>query len=1194
MFKKIMAILLAYAVLFAVLPVVGADSGVSIDDAYVNFDSESNKWTFGTSLVEKTVQLNGTGQFLLTGFVNKLTGRDYIQNGAKSDEFAIKVGTGSASPASGEAGGWVLAGWSENRGALGELEIKIVLRKGMLEVTRNYRVLPETGVIEEWSDFKNISGSSQQFSELRVLRARLMTAEAANVDLYYMSGDKNSSKGYYKMQAPVDMGKASDLNLGTYTGNGGDLHQPFGALYNRETEEGVFMTWDYTGTWTAKFGNNSGKIFSQVSTAGGKEHEFSVSDGETVSSPLARMGVFAGDLDDMGNAISDYQYRYKWKYTNEKYMNLVRFGGYGYSNDILFDKTNLNRYLGGDMLWIDDGWQNYLGDWEWNGTRPVNEYQDYLKLSNMTLGMWLVPWGVINGSDLAAEHPEWCINLVDKKGGLKVELPEVQEHIRNMLNARQQEFGTFMLKTDFNQNKSVYSRATAVMEIIKNFKEDNPQAGLTLCSDGGGLLNPGTAQYSEIIPLQDGTPDLDDGYWVSMLYPVDKIMTANGRAPLGAYTKSNRAIMSGAFTVATTSALGQTGNLNISDAEMELIRQDVDLYRWLRTQGVMGRFVKVYRPETTSENKYYFMQKMSPDASKGYMTVRFDESFAGEELVMYPKGLEADMTYTVSSLEGGMARVTKTGTELMSEGIALTMKVGEVIFFNLENRPGNADDTEAPTEPAELSQNATSHLGFDGMELKWEEACDNSWLSYYEIFKNGKYYSKVSTGTYYFDEKGTPNDVYEMRAVDGNGNKSATVKAAGAPDTYPEIDDSFKPYYEIWNDGSTTKDVVALQAGIKIADSTPDGNGFEMRTGISQATGKASDHQYVQLVYENISVPENAVAIAFWFGQEFEMRNPDCLINDPDSYMLPKFMFRWRPSGTKDFLEQPQSSEVFKISTDDGKVYSCGMGNATNGTPSQTNNWVTFKNGYVIIPVSLLAKNGFGEGNIDFRIEVTGHNTTNGNLKYMDKNGQIIENAGKIYGNTVLKFDNFGFITDMEAFLADCGEVSGKVNGKNTYINSSVAYKLGVLPSYKNAAEPSVNRTADGVSIEIPAVEGAAKYVISIYDEAGVYLAGVESLEASAEVKLDVDGAVKVQAIAMDENGNYLSVSTVKQIKAKPILSGDVNNDGTVDIKDLVRLKEYLAGTYTDIVKENAELDGNTDRIDAGDLAALRKLLLRL
>lgn len=55
--------------------------------------------------------------------------------------------------------------------------------------------------------------------------------------------------------------------------------------------------------------------------------------------------------------------------------------------------------------------------------------------------------------------------------------------------------------------------------------------------------------------------------------------------------------------------------------------------------------------------------------------------------------------------------------------------------------------------------------------------------------------------------------------------------------------------------------------------------------------------------------------------------------------------------------------------------------------------------------------------------------------------------------------------------------------------------------------------------------------------------------------------------------------------------AGDVNHDYTVDIRDLVRLKNYLSKQNVYVYEKAAELDGKQE-IDSGDLAVLKKLLL--
>ena len=56
-----------------------------------------------------------------------------------------------------------------------------------------------------------------------------------------------------------------------------------------------------------------------------------------------------------------------------------------------------------------------------------------------------------------------------------------------------------------------------------------------------------------------------------------------------------------------------------------------------------------------------------------------------------------------------------------------------------------------------------------------------------------------------------------------------------------------------------------------------------------------------------------------------------------------------------------------------------------------------------------------------------------------------------------------------------------------------------------------------------------------------------------------------------------------------PPATGDFNGDGAVDIKDLIRLKKYLAG----IAELETDPDLNGDgAVDSCDLAEMRKILM--
>lgn len=56
--------------------------------------------------------------------------------------------------------------------------------------------------------------------------------------------------------------------------------------------------------------------------------------------------------------------------------------------------------------------------------------------------------------------------------------------------------------------------------------------------------------------------------------------------------------------------------------------------------------------------------------------------------------------------------------------------------------------------------------------------------------------------------------------------------------------------------------------------------------------------------------------------------------------------------------------------------------------------------------------------------------------------------------------------------------------------------------------------------------------------------------------------------------------------------AGDVNNDGSIDICDLVRMKKYIVDNKTEIIFNAADINGDND-IDSIDLTSFRKHLLK-
>jgi len=184
----------------------------------------------------------------------------------------------------------------------------------------------------------------------------------------------------------------------------------------------------------------------------------------------------------------------------------------------------------------------------------------------------------------------------------------------------------------------------------------------------------------------------------------------------------------------------------------------------------------------------------------GFKYVRLSQPLhletAIKPIVIYPRGLSANETYDVRAIHSGL-RLHKTGAELMSQGINLEkIAPGELIFLNLPNYPGSGTDHIAPSAPGRVTKRPGANLGVQGVEISWSTSHDDNWLSYYEVCKNGTVIGKAAKGTFYFDHSDSARDdidaAYEVRAVDGDGNRSAFVaaqKTVGDPQIYEALGD---------------------------------------------------------------------------------------------------------------------------------------------------------------------------------------------------------------------------------------------------------------------------------------------------------------------------------------------------------------------------------------------------------------------
>ena len=753
-----------------------------------------------TEAVRKEIGLDCEGRFALRSFVNVKSGLEYVRGRIASDEFQFRL---NGEALSGATPGWSAGELSTETLAQGEIHGWITLSREGVRVTRHYVAYPGTGFVQEWTVYKN-TGADGAIEDPSIFVQRLSPGGERDVDFAYMTGGANFTgatilktadlkNGYVKdfdSNGPPEMiemdGMYADKRHQRY--NGAGIWFPFMAMRNRKTGDGWVLHFDYQGWWTARFTSRDG-----VTGAAGecKLVNYKFPAGGAITSPKATIGAFTGDWDDLGNDTNNYIYQYKWDYTRDKYFNRTNFGIWRAAplTDKVFRMVEMARYIGSERVWVDDFWFDAKGNY--NGVfgddwRHINEY---INKNGMLFRLWMPPWHADRLSQVWLDHPDWMIDFHGNWYNWTIDMSreEAYQWVLGMLKRKQEEFGTYDLRVDgdpcnlkndgsfdisyegdwnasFLQSQNFY-------RLYKEFKDQNPDAGIDGCSSGGHTISIESVRYTDQQQITDGMCMHMGGYWTTMLMPIDK---HQGMPICGNRSRTFTEATRDCLDLFSAPAMFNQNPQNPYTLEaLESMRKDVELFYWLRAQGVYGRWIQVFRPALEHGDPTFVLQRMTKDLSKGVIMISqwSTNPMLGKSETIYPKGLLPDNFYRIESIRGCMEAQTKAGAEWMKDGIKVgNVLSGEYLLINLPGRPGCGDMAAPPPgAPSGLAKSRETWLGRDGVGVSWTAPDAGGRIIHYEAAKNGAFFTKVSSGTYLFDDGGAITDVYGIRTVDENG-----------------------------------------------------------------------------------------------------------------------------------------------------------------------------------------------------------------------------------------------------------------------------------------------------------------------------------------------------------------------------------------------------------------------------------------
>jgi len=589
---------------------------------------------------------------------------------------------------------------------------------------------------------------------------------------------------------------AADAKPGFRAGSAS--YAPWSALYNSSTHDGLFIGWDYFGRWASSYTEDAdGTVKARMNVAG---YRRDLMPGETVQTPKAFIGLFAGDLDDAGNALLDWQYRYMWDYTRDGWFPGIRMlgdwwkgtpwglpegswtgGGGDYEGTYrkVFRLADMMREVGADVYHRDWGWWDRAGDWNGPDFRGMG---DYLRKSDMGQLIYAFLYTVDPKSEVAQEHPDWVLKNGENWTAmhtLDMSKPRVVDFMKGQLDSFHDKWGDFEWRNDSmitspsnNDDTPMLGEDQGMREVLRDFLDKYPASSFQAVNGGGNYAGYDYVRYSSNIQFSDAGVGLMRNYWAALLLPPDKV--ADNPDAWRDVDKYNKASWRG-WLCLNPDTVGDTWNPEKLDGLRELF----GIYHYLQANGVVGRWVHVYRPIVEGDDPTMYFERLSGDGLRGVIIPKHTAQGA---VTIKPKGLIADKTYVVNYQESSQVQ-NRSGADLMATGIKFeTIAPGELIYLNLPMHPGSSLDKEAAKAPSGATKVRADNMGFAGIELKWQPGSDNNWIAYYEIFRDGLSIDKVAKGTFYFDHSAGADlaATYEIRTVDGAGNSSDRIAAQGS------------------------------------------------------------------------------------------------------------------------------------------------------------------------------------------------------------------------------------------------------------------------------------------------------------------------------------------------------------------------------------------------------------------------------
>jgi len=653
------------------------------------------------------------------------------------------------------------------------VQLEFLLRRETLSATFRITAFPGTPILRQELEIENTGGSPVALGAADHFALQMPAQEFEH---HWMYGGNSREVAGLAQQAPISPGYQKTLQ-----GYETDYYVPWMAVVRRGGKDGWFLSTEYQTRWNFDV-RREGAGNVRVTTSLPELVDLKIPAHGKLALPMVTLGVFRDSFDDMARRVYDWQYEYLWDLTRDEWYGRTPILANWYNDvhnlqenfagriaDLDMETTDFMRTVGADLLWDDAGWSESPNIWTPSREGPDFAHTNrHVAKSDMKWLLWFC--GVPSAG------------LMDTKIG---------------------SWGDFQWRTDgFAERKQ--TAVKSFWDQVYDFLVKHPRASFHTCHGGSRYSHTfETQRYADVNYFMDGGYGDETNYYFSYFETPDRwtdiIPNFGSSGP-----KKSESIRRLLTMVPVWHMTYLPENY---PEEQEEARQIFEIYRYLVQEGVAGRRTYVAHPVIEGDDPIFYFQRLSYDRERSVIILKHR---ADKPVTIFPRELLPDHRYTVG-FQSRPGVVTRTGADLMSTGISVKDQApGELIYLGLPKRPGGGSDSVAPTAPGTVLSQRETTLGHSGVGVYWSSASDDTFVTYYEVSRDGEIVGKVSQGTYYFDHAAGWNEqaTYAVRTVDGDGNRSAWTTARRDGDealTYKSLGGHFRVQgREGWQAETTT------------------------------------------------------------------------------------------------------------------------------------------------------------------------------------------------------------------------------------------------------------------------------------------------------------------------------------------------------------------------------------------------------